>query len=366
MSSDEHKKDHINIQSFEFESDPVFPEVTVVYETWGTLNDARDNAVMIEHALTGSSHAASAPDDPAPGWWEYLIGPGCAIDTSRYFVICANVLGGCNGTTGPSSPSHTNGRPYGTDFPVVTVRDMVRSQKHVIDHLGIERLHTIIGGSMGGMQALEWAAMYPDSVNSIMCMAAPGRAYPQSIALRKAQRRAIMMDPDWCKGHYYGKSIPAAGIEVARMIGHITYRTEMEFAQRFGRDHHDDDLYALTSKFEIENYLEYQGTKLAARFDANTYLYLSKAMDLHDMGYRCESYEQGLQRIRAKTLVMGIDSDILFPTYQQKEIVDILKMTNNDVQYREITSIKGHDGFLVEQEQVTQLVRDYLEYLKGR
>jgi homoserine O-acetyltransferase len=216
---------------------------------------------------------------------------------------------------------------------------------------------------MGAMQAMEWAALYPDMVESIIPISAPGRAYPQSIALRKSQRKAIMNDPDWQGGDYYGHSVPARGLELARFIGFITYRSEPEFAQRFGRDHRDDSIYDISARFEIESYLEHHGKKLATWFDANTYLYLSKAMDLHDMGRDRGSYEEGIQHIQSKVLVIGVDSDILFPCYQQKEFVDILGRTNPNVKYREMQSLYGHDAFLVEEAQVSRIIRDYVDAL---
>ncbi|MFC1733010.1 homoserine O-acetyltransferase, partial [candidate division KSB1 bacterium] len=249
---------------------------------------------------------------------------------------------------------------YGMDFPPITIRDMVRCQKRLVDHLGIRKLLTVTGGSMGGMQALEWAALYPELVESIIPLATPGRAYPQSIAFRKAQRKAIMMDPEWMGGNYYNRSFPRTGVELARLIGVITYRSEAEFAHRFGRKLADTAYFDVNSRFEVEKYLEYQGQKLARWFDPNSYLYLSKAMDFHDLGFGCESYEKGIQRIKAKALLIGFRSDVLFPVHQQQEIVTILLKTNNRVNYREVDTIHGHDGFLIEKVPVGRLVRSFL------
>ncbi|MFZ5515522.1 MAG: homoserine O-acetyltransferase MetX [Candidatus Zhuqueibacterota bacterium] len=355
-----HELKDVRFESVAFENGQVLPAATIRYEAWGRLNSAGDNAILIAHALTGTSHCTSNDDGGEPGWWESLIGPGKAVDTNQFYVICPNVLGGCSGSSGPSSIDETTGRPFGLTFPAVTIRDMVRAEKRLIDMLGVNKLLTIVGGSMGGMQALEWAAMFPDQVESIIPIASPGRAYPQSIAFRKAQRKAIMLDPDWRSGNYYGVSIPQRGLELARMIGHITYRSEREFAVRFGRSVCDEQFYDINGRFEVEDYLEHQGQKLARWFDANTYLYLSKAMDFHDLGFGFKSYEEGVRRIRSKLLIIGIDSDLLFPVHQQKEIVRILRYANPDIYYEEVESLYGHDAFLVEKEQVSTLVGEFL------
>ena len=356
-----HTKNNYQFGSFRFESGRLLENIAIAYETWGHLNSEGTNAILITHALTGTSHACSGNNNHKKGWWESLIGPGKAIDTREYFVICSNVLGGCSGSSGPSSINNETGRPYGLDFPTVSIRDMVRAQKRLMDFLGVKQLLMITGGSMGGMQALEWAAIYPDFVKSIAPIATPGKAYPQSIAYRKAQRKAIMMDPDWYNGNYYGLATPKQGMELARLIGFITYRTEEEFAEKFGRDHHDSSLFDLKSRFEIESYLEYHGQKLAKWFDPNTYLYLSKAMDLHDLGRGFESFKQGIQQIKAKILMIGIDSDLLFPVHQQKEIFEALKITNSNAYFKEVKSLYGHDAFLVEKEQISLLISNFLQ-----
>ena len=360
-----HTKRNYTFGPIKFESGEELEKVTITYETWGKLNQNRDNVVLIAHALTGTSHAASADDCQEKGWWESLIGPGKSIDTNKYFAICPNVIGGCSGSSGPSSTNQATGQPYGVDFPTLTIKDMVRSEKKLIDHLQISKLLTITGASMGGMQAMEWAALYPEMVKSIIPISAPGRAYPQSIAYRKAQRKAIMNDPDWNGGNYYGKSIPEKGIELARLIGFITYRSEKEFAERFGRDHRDSSLFNLTARFEVESYLEHHGKKLAQWFDANTYLYLSKSMDLHDLGREYNSYEEGIQQIHAHTLCIGVESDILFPNYQQKEFINILSQTNPNATYKEIKSLYGHDAFLIEEEQINVIITDFLTKIES-
>ena len=356
----QHVKNTFSLGQFLFEDGNLINDISIVYETWGKLNANRDNVILIAHALTGTSHAANGELNSEEGLWDFLVGPVKAVDTNKYFVFCPNVLGGCSGSSGPNSINKITGRPYGLEFPTVTVKDMVRSQKKLIDFLQINQIRTVVGASMGGMQALEWAAHYPELVKSIIPISTPGRAYPQSIAYRKAQRKAIMNDPEWRGGNYYGISRPINGIETARIIGVISYRSEPEFTQRFGRDHHDANLFDLEGRFEIESYLEYHGKKLARWFDANTYLYLSKAMDLHDLGRGYDSYEEGIQQIQATILMIGIDSDILFPNYQQKEIANILCRTNPNVFYKEIKSLYGHDAFLIEQDQISFLIKEFL------
>ena len=361
MATISHTKATFRLKDFVFECGETLDELVLCYETWGSLNGERDNAILATHALTGTSHAASHPDAPAIGWWEFMIGPGRPFDTSRYFVICINVPGACSGSSGPSSINPSTGNPFGTSFPVVTIRDMVRAQKHVLDHLEIESLHTVSGASMGGMQAMEWAALFPETVRSIIPFAAPGRAYPQSIAYRKAQRKAIMLDPAWQEGQYYDSEPPVKGIELARIVGFITYRTEKEFAGRFGRNLAEEELLDLHGRFEIEHYLEYHGRKLATWFDANSYLYLSKAMDLHDLGHGATSWEAGVQRIKARTLMIGFNSDLLFPCYQQEEVATLLRKGGANARYCEIDSIYGHDAFLLEKDAISKVVHQFME-----
>lgn len=294
-----------------------------------------------------------------------MIGPDKTFDTNRYFVICVNVPGGCSGSTGPSSVNPETQKPFGLNFPLPTIRDMVRSQKRLLDYLNVKKLFTISGGSMGGMQALEMAAIYPEFVHSIIPIAAPGRAYPQSIAFRKAQRKAIMMDPEWNGGNYYGHSVPARGIEVARMMGFISYRSEKEFAERFGRRHADGNFFSLDGRFEIEQYLEYHGAKLSQWFDANTYLYLAKSMDLHDLGRGFRIYADGVRQIQAETLMIGFDSDLLFPCYQQQEVARIIKSNHGSAVYHEVKTVYGHDAFLLEQEKLNIVISEFLRNLEA-
>lgn len=348
--------------------------VTVAYETFGHLSPDRRNAVLVVHALTGDSHVTrGGEDDPVKGWWEGMVGHGKPVDTNRYFVICSNVLGGCRGTTGPSSIDPVKGRPYGTDFPLVTIRDMVRVQQELIRHLGVERLVTVIGGSMGGMQALVWALIYPELVRSAISIAAPGRASPQSIAYNEVQRQAIMADPCWQGGHYYDGPGPVRGLAIARMLGMITYNSNASMDRKFGRelvarDANGEGPQGFTPEgrhpfhihFEIENYLHYQGQKLVERYDANTYLYLTRAMDLFELGAGFPSVRHALRRIKGKVLVVGIDSDILYPVYQQKELVREMRASGVEAYYRELSSPWGHDAFLIEIEQLGGIVREFL------
>jgi homoserine O-acetyltransferase/O-succinyltransferase len=342
-------------------------DITLAYQTWGELNAARDNAVLLCHALTGDSHAAGPAGNghPVPGWWDDLVGSAKAFDTDRFYVVCANVLGGCQGTTGPSSVDAATGRPYGSRFPTVTVRDLVRTQVALADHLGIERWFTVAGGSMGGMQVLEWGVMYPDRVRSLIPMATCAAATAQQIAYSAVERFAIALDPGFNGGDYYGAPPdggPHRGLALARQIAQITYRTEQEFGSRFDRAVLDnmDDVFRLWQRFQVESYLDYQGAKLVKRFDANSYLVISKAMDLHDVGRGRGGVEAGLARIVAPTLTLSIDSDALYFPYQQEFIRDTLHRGGTPVEHVEITSLYGHDAFLLESRQVAEGVTDFL------
>ena len=328
-------------------------EVIVAYETYGRLSEARDNVILVTHALTGDSHPAAHDEQDEVGWWEPLVGPGCPIDTNEFFIICSNVLGGCQGTTGPASPNPATGKPYGAAFPEITIRDMVKTQKRLLEVLGIERLVLVIGGSMGGMQALEWAVTYPGVMDGVAVIAAPGYADAQSIAYNKAGREAIMLDPDWHGGDYYGSAGPVRGLAIARGIGMITYQSEQSMSNKFSRNVRE-------GRFEIENYLDYQGKALVSRFDANTYLALLKALDLHDVGTGRPSYEAALARIQARVLVVGVSSDILYPAYQQRDLVDSLRLMGARAEYREIDSPFGHDGFLIDFHLLRPIIDEFI------
>jgi homoserine O-acetyltransferase len=338
----------------------------VAYETWGTLDDRAGNAILLCHALTGDAHAAGrvAPGHAETGWWDELIGPGRALDTDRYFVVCANVLGGCQGTTGPASMEGATGRPYGSRFPVVSIRDMVRSQAVLADHLGIGRWLSVVGGSMGGMQVLEWAIMFPERVGSMIDIAACAAATAQQIAFSMVQRSSIALDPHWNGGDYYenppGQG-PARGLANARALAQIMYRSEEVFDERFGRSVVDPiEDFSQWQRFDVEGYLDYHGAKLVRRFDANSYLALAKAMDLHDVGRGRGGIEAAFARVRCPSLTLSINTDALYLPRQQEQIRDLLRAHLPVAEFGVIDSPDGHDGFLLEHEQVGEAMRKFL------
>ena len=344
-------------------------DVVVAYETWGRLDADAANAVLVCHAWTGDSHAAghAGRGHTAPGWWDDTIGPGLPIDTNKYFVVCANVLGGCQGSTGPSSPHPLDGQPYGSRFPVVTIRDMVRAQSRLAEHLGVTRWLSVIGGSMGGMQALEWAVMYPRRVRSLVAIATCMQATAQQIAWGAIGRRAIRLDPAWNGGDYYDAAPgegPHEGLEVARMVAQVTFRSDNVFTDRFGRELADTakvgDTIDMWQRFEVERYLEYHGTKLARRFDTNSYLAISKAMDLHDIARGRGALEHAMSRVRCPVLAVGISSDMLYPAYQQRQIAETTTTVGGVAEYFEIDSPHGHDAFLINGDQLAGPVERFL------
>ncbi|MCP4589912.1 MAG: homoserine O-acetyltransferase [bacterium] len=338
--------------------------IQVAYETYGQLSPQRDNAVLVCHALTGDAHAAGyhAPDDKRPGWWDVMIGPGKGIDTNSYFVICANVLGGCKGTTGPSSLNPATDRPWGLDFPVITIEDMVKVQKGLLEHLGIERLLAVVGGSMGGMQVLEWTVRYPESVAAAIAIATTPRLNAQSIAFDAVGRNAILADPDFVHGQYHAGSLPDRGLSIARMVGHITYLSEEGMHRKFGRQLRNADRYRydFTNEFSVETYLDHQGRAFVERFDANSYLYITKAMDYYDLTARNGSLEAATRDVQAKVHVISFCSDWLFTPAQSRQIVDALHSNGKAVTYCNIDSPYGHDAFLLEPERVGRLIRAHL------
>lgn len=354
------------IGPFEPELGGHLPEVVLAYETWGELNGARDNAVLIVHALTGDSHAAGEPDEEyrRGGWWHPLIGPGRPVDTERYFVVCSNVLGGCSGSTGPASRDPVSGRPYGMRFPLVTIRDMVRAQKRLLEELGIERLELVAGGSIGGQQALEWAVEFPGFARRVIPVAATGALGPQGIGMSEIGRRAIMSDPDWQGGDYYGTGrSPERGLAIARMAGMMTYQSAQGQWERFGRRPATRPaLYEeFGGRFEVESYLHYQGRDLVRRFDANSYLYLTRAMDLYDVaaGYRSE--QEALSRMESELLFVGISSDWLFPAAEVRALAERARRAGARAHYTEIESPNGHDAFLKDWDAMEEVFRDFLE-----
>jgi homoserine O-acetyltransferase len=356
----------VELPSLTLDSGEVLAPIDIAFETYGTLNAKKDNAILILHALSGDAHAAGFyPGDTRPGWWETMIGPGKGFDTERYFVICSNVIGGCKGSTGPSSINPATGKEYGVEFPLVTVGDMVRAQKLLIDHLGIERLLCVSGGSMGGMQALQWAVAYPEAVASCVAIAATQKHSPMQIAFNEVGRQAIMADPKWNKGDYYQGEAPDSGLAVARMIGHITYLSDESMHQKFGRRFQGKSAltYDLESDFEVASYLKYQGEMFTRRFDANTYLYVTKALDYFDLtggsGVLTESFRELPQDMRF--LVMAFSSDWLYPPYQSKEIVRALKGNNVDCSYVEMKLSFGHDAFLLENKELSRMVWNFID-----
>ena len=335
--------------------------ITLVYETYGNLDKDRANAILVFHALSGDAHAAGYHEgDDRPGWWDNMIGPGRAFDTDKYFVICSNIIGGCRGSTGPASENPVTGRPYGLDFPVITVRDMVDAQAELVDHLGIEKLLCVTGGSMGGMQALQWAVSYPERVRSAIPIATTARHSPQQIAFNEVGRQAIMADLNWNNGDYYGRTPPTRGLSVARMVGHITYMSDESMAEKFGRrfqDHEKGDKFE--PDFEVEGYLQYRGDNFVKRFDANSYLYITKALDYFDLD-NGKGLENVLRGVRTKLLVIAFKSDWLYPAYQSREIVRACKLAGVDATYCELNSSYGHDAFLLETGEQEYLVKHFL------
>ena len=352
------------------DSGKTLQQVTIAYETWGQLNSDKSNAILLCHAWTGDSHAAGSAQDgqPTPGWWDGLVGSGCAIDTDKYFVVCTNSLGGCQGSTGPASPHPLDGKPYGSRFPVITVRDMVRAQVRVSDLLGIDVWHSVIGGSMGGMQVLEWGITFPHRVRTLVPIATCLQATAQQIAWGAIGRRSIRLDPKWRGGDYYDAAVgdgPWQGLAIARMVAQVTFRSDNVFTDRFGRELADTNAdyngLGLWDKFEVENYLDHHGDKLIRRFDTNSYLIIGKAMDLHDVARGRGSLQTAASRITAPVLSMGISSDILYPTYQQKQICEIISESGGSCEYVEIDSPHGHDAFLINLDQVGKPLVEFLQ-----
>jgi homoserine O-acetyltransferase len=360
--------------------------VRIAYETYGTLSPARDNVILVCHALSGDAHAAGYAKTPPPesardgfgaedrdgsagrglGWWDGMIGPGKAFDTNHFFVVSTNLLGGCRGTTGPSSTNPATGRPYGSDFPVITVADMVRGERAFLDALGITRLAAVAGGSLGGMQALEWAVLYPDCVDAIVVIASTHALQPQGVAWNAVARNAIMADPDWQGGHYYGTGrAPNAGMGVARMVGHITYLSAKSLGDKFGRrlQFADDIRYTITEpEFEVENYLRHQAQSFVKRFDANTYLYTSRALTYFDLArqYGRGRLADAVGSVRARTLLIAFSSDWLYPPSGSEELAGALRACDKPVELHVIEAPYGHDCFLLEEARQTPMIQQFL------
>jgi len=340
--------------------------LTVAYETWGELDPTGSNAVLVCHAVTGDSHLTgrSGHGHPTAGWWEALVGPGRPLDTDRWFIVCVNVLGGCQGSTGPASEDPATGRPYGSTFPVVTIRDIVRTQAAVADHLGVDQWLGVVGGSFGGMQVLEWGVMYPERMRALVPIATSTAASAWQISFSRVGRLAVQLDPKWRGGDYYDAAPgdgPHAGLALARMIAHITYRSDAVYEAKFGRDALEQlEEFALEQRFEVEGYLDYQGEKFVRRFDANSYLRLNKAMDLHDIGRNRGGTARALRRVTAPTLNLSISSDTLYPRHQQEATHKGLLAGGALSYHVTVDSPHGHDGFLIETDPVGAVLDDFL------
>jgi homoserine O-acetyltransferase len=332
--------------------------IDVAYETWGSPNPDHSNAVLVEHALTGDSHVAgdAVPGHPTSGWWDGLVGPGLAIDTDRWWVICANVLGGCQGTTGPSRSGH-HGRPWGSLFPDITLRDQVAVEDALAGALGLRSWAAVIGGSMGGMRALEWAVTHPSRVERLIVLATTAAASAEQLALTAMQTHAIRSDPNFAGGDYYGGPLPLVGLGLARRIGHISYRSEAELAERFGRQPQAEEDPLRGGRYAVESYLDYHAEKLIRRFDANSYLVLSRAMDHHDVGRGRGGVTAALAAVQARSTVIAVTSDRLYPPYQQEHLAMLLPGQPN---FEVVQSQHGHDGFLIEVEQVGKFIAQAL------
>lgn len=335
--------------------------ITLAYETYGSLNKDKTNAILVAHSLSGDAHAAGFHEgDKDPGWWDDMIGPGKALDTDKYFVICSNVIGGCKGSTGPSSIDPVTFKPYALNFPIITIEDMVKAQAYLIDHLGIKKLLCVIGGSMGGMQVLQWVATFPERVKSAIPIATAHKHSPQQIAFDEVGRQAVMADPAWNEGNYYDAAAkPERGLAVARMIGHITYMSDKSMEEKFSRRLKEKNYsFNFTADFEVEGYLRYRGDSFVKRFDANSYLYITKAMDYCDLSG--DKLLPKAKHVDTRFLVIAFKSDWLYPSYQAQEIVRQLKVHGANATYCEVNSTYGHDAFLLEVDEETRLIKHFL------
>ena len=372
---DTHSVGIVTTQSFTFAEPPQGMEldcgrklgpITLAYETYGVLNEDKSNAILILHALSGDSHVAGyhTQDDRKPGWWDSMVGPGKGFDTNKYFVICSNAIGGCRGSTGPSSINPETGKPYGLSFPIITIADMVRAQRRLIQHLGIDMLLAVVGGSMGGMAALEWAIAYPEVMCATMVIASSYRTGAQAIAFNAVGRNAILADPVFKGGDYYETNeIPAKGLSIARMLAHITYLSQESMHAKFGRALRGTDHYSydFDSEFSVETYLDYQGEQFVNRFDANSYLYITKAIDYFDLSAQAGTLDKTLQPIQSDMLVLSYSSDWLYPPSESEQIVNALTHQKKNVTYCNIQSAYGHDAFLLEVDVMAKIIGGYLD-----
>ena len=347
-------------KEFPLQSGETLPELEIAYETWGELSDDGDNVVVILHALSGSSHAFCGAENPEPGWWQALYEEGTPLQRGNYHVICANIIGSCYGTTGPSSINPATGAPYAVDFPQITLRDMIEAQRLLLKELGIDKPVTLLGGSMGGMLILTWMSEYPGEVSGAICLATPPRSEGFTIALRSIQRDAILSDPNYRKGLYDADHFPESGLSLARKIGMITYRSPEEFNERFGRNVKDPRNHFLEGLYEVQSYLDHQGKKFVARFDPNTYLYFSRAMDLFEIAEGQVSVAAAFSGCQAKVLLLAIDTDFLVPLDHMKELYVALVEAGLDVAFQVLESLHGHDAFLIETAQINNHLENFL------
>lgn len=346
------------------ESGRLLGPLTLAYETYGELNQEGSNVILVTHAWTGNAHAAGlhSEEDRKPGWWDNMIGPGKVLDTNRYFILCSNTIGSCKGSTGPTSINPRTQRPYRLSFPVLMVRDMVRAQKLLLDHLGITSIAAIVGGSMGAMQAIEWAIHFPEMVRSIVPIAGTGRTSPMAIALNALARQAIFNDPLWKKGNYQPEHPPADGFSLARAVGHISFLSDASMQLKFERRFSvRDGMFDFFGKFEVERYLDYNGNNFVDQFDTNSFLYLAKALDLYDVAWNFDSLGEALDQIKCPSLWFAFSSDWLYPPQQTEELVTELQRLNKTVDYHLIDSDYGHDSFLVEPEKYIPLLKEFLD-----
>ncbi|QSE88911.1 homoserine O-acetyltransferase [Rhodococcus pseudokoreensis] len=354
----------VDIGSLELENGAVIPSVTLAVQRWGELSPNRDNVVLVEHALTGDSHVTGPVTDehPSPGWWSGMVGPGAPIDTDEWCVVATNVLGGCRGTTGPGSIAE-DGRPWGSRFPEITIRDQVAAEKKFTDLLGIDKLASVVGGSMGGMRALEWAVTYPEQVASALVLAVGARATADQIGTQTTQIEAITSDPDWLGGDYHGTGrIPRTGLRIARRIAHLTYRTESELDSRFANSPQDGEDPWRGGRYSVESYLQHQADKLVGRFDPGTYVLLSEAMNRHDVGRGRGGIAAALGTITAPVIVGGVDSDRLYPIRLQEDLAEDIPTCDG---LRVLNSRDGHDGFLTEAAAVAKLLSETMQLARA-
>ncbi len=355
-------QDYHHAQPFSFENGQSIQELTLRYETYGNPNKERSNAILICHALSGDHHCAGYHKGASkPGWWDNMIGPGKPIDTDKFFVICSNSLGGCQGTTGPSSINPQTGKPYNQDFPRISIRDMVKAKKLLLDYLEVQELHAVVGGSMGGMQVMQWMIDYPEMNARILILASTARQSTQAIAFNEVGRSAIHQDPNWNHGNYTPEQGPDTGLAIARMMAHITYLSNRGLESKFGRDRKQEASNLTDVEFEVESYLRHQGRSFVNRFDANTYLHFTKALDTFDLYGEKNDLTEAFQNVSARVLAVGFTSDWLFSPEENREIIKALLKLGRNASYAEMEADLGHDSFLLESEEYFNLVRAFLD-----